>query len=322
MQPYTNNGPVDTDVDFDTSHVKGKTAVVTGGANGIGEAYVRALTKAGAFVVIADLDTEKGTRLEKEFGGSAKFVKTNVTVWADQLAAFKTAISSGPSGRVDIVVANAGISGADSVFFNNVDAEEPEEPKLNIINVNLIGVLYTIKLALHYFRRQNALNKDKPLDQVLVLQGSLAGYLDLAGAVQYIASKFGLRGILRSLRRTEHVHNIRVNYIGPWFVETKILSKPVVQHLTGQGISFATVEDAAQCLMRIVSDPSVNGRAFAIVTRDVAPRGYVDINFDDYEPDTLLGKLQGTVAGGSDHRTALKPEDQKTKTQWSESAAN
>ncbi|KIW71882.1 hypothetical protein PV04_00111 [Phialophora macrospora] len=322
MQPYANTGPVNTDVDFDTSRVKGKTAVVTGGANGIGESYVRALTKAGAFVVIADLDTEEGTRLEKELDGSAKFIKTNVTVWADQLAAFKTAISSGPSRRVDIIVANAGISGADSVFFNDVEAEEPEEPKLNIVNINLIGVLYTIKLALHYFRRQTALNKGEPLDQVLILQGSLAGYLDLPGAVQYIASKFGLRGIMRSLRRTEHAHNIRVNYIGPWFVETKILSKPVVEHLTSRGISFATVEDAGQCLMRIVSDPSVNGRAFAIVTRDLAPRGYVDINIDDYEPDTLLGSLQESASGGSNHRSALKPEEQKTKTQWSASATN
>ncbi|KIW71883.1 hypothetical protein, variant [Phialophora macrospora] len=253
---------------------------------------------------------------------SAKFIKTNVTVWADQLAAFKTAISSGPSRRVDIIVANAGISGADSVFFNDVEAEEPEEPKLNIVNINLIGVLYTIKLALHYFRRQTALNKGEPLDQVLILQGSLAGYLDLPGAVQYIASKFGLRGIMRSLRRTEHAHNIRVNYIGPWFVETKILSKPVVEHLTSRGISFATVEDAGQCLMRIVSDPSVNGRAFAIVTRDLAPRGYVDINIDDYEPDTLLGSLQESASGGSNHRSALKPEEQKTKTQWSASATN
>src|SRR6201992_1956853 len=117
-----------------------------------------------------------------------------------------------------------------------VEAEEPEEPKLNILNVNLMGVMYTIKLALHYFRRQNALNKGDPLDQVLVLQGSLAGYLDLAGAVQYIASKFGLRGVFRSLRQTEHKHNIRVNYIGPWFVKTKILSDQVVTHLTNQGI--------------------------------------------------------------------------------------
>jgi NAD(P)-dependent dehydrogenase (short-subunit alcohol dehydrogenase family) len=54
-----------------------------------------------------------------EGGSSVKFVKCNVTVWADQLALFKTALSSSPSGRVDIVIANAGISGGDAVFFNN-----------------------------------------------------------------------------------------------------------------------------------------------------------------------------------------------------------
>lgn len=50
---------------------------------------------------------------------SVKFVKTNVTSWADQLAVFKTAVSSSPSGRVDIVIANAGISGSDAVFQND-----------------------------------------------------------------------------------------------------------------------------------------------------------------------------------------------------------
>ena len=79
-----------------------------------------------------------------------------------------------------------------------------------------MGVLYTVKLALHYFRRQHALNKGEPLDQVLILQGSLAGYLDLPGAVQYAASKYGLRGMMKALRMTEGQHNIRVAYIGPW----------------------------------------------------------------------------------------------------------
>jgi len=99
-----------------------------------------------------------------------------------------------------------------------VESEEPQEPRLNILNVNLTGVLYTVKLALFYFRKQNAANKEKPLDQNLILQGSLAGYLDLPGALEYTASKFGLRGLMRDLRRTEHAHHIRVNYIGPWFV--------------------------------------------------------------------------------------------------------
>jgi NAD(P)-dependent dehydrogenase (short-subunit alcohol dehydrogenase family) len=95
------------------------------------------LTVASAFVVIADLDEEFGSSLEKELSGyvdaiasgglfslmmprrSVKFIKTNVTSWADQLAVFKTAVSSSPSGRVDIVIANAGISGSDTVFQND-----------------------------------------------------------------------------------------------------------------------------------------------------------------------------------------------------------
>jgi NAD(P)-dependent dehydrogenase (short-subunit alcohol dehydrogenase family) len=176
---------------------------------------------------------------------------------------------------------------------------------------------------LHYFRRQNASNKGDSLDQNLILQGSLAGYLDLPGALQYASSKYALRGMMKALRKTEHQHNIRVNFIGPWygvsrgccvcqcltrvtrFIETKILSKQAVEHLSGQGVKFATVEDAGQCLMRIVSDPKVNGRAFAIVTRDLAPRGYVDIDIDDYDPGTLLGTLQAGTGVGGNHRAVV-----------------
>jgi NAD(P)-dependent dehydrogenase (short-subunit alcohol dehydrogenase family) len=98
------------------------------------------------------------------------------------------------------------------------DEEDPAEPELNVLNINGIGALYTVKLALHYFRRQTAANKGGAKDQLLVLQGSLAGYLDLPGAVQYGFTKFGLRSVMRNLRQTEYNHGIRVNYIGPWWV--------------------------------------------------------------------------------------------------------
>ncbi|KAK5045413.1 hypothetical protein LTR84_009277 [Exophiala bonariae] len=331
MAGYVNSGAVNTDVDVDTSRVKGQTAIVTGGANGIGEAYTRALVKAGAFVLVADLDQEFGSKLEKELSGytdnntrldSVKFIKTNVTSWAEQLNAFKSAISSSPSGRIDIVIANAGISGADEVFVNEVEKDEPTEPRLNILNVNLTGVLYTIKLALFYFRKQHAENKGQALDQNLILQGSLAGYLDLAGALQYTASKFGLRGIMRDLRRTEHQHNIRVNYIGPWFIKTKIMSEAVVGYLEKTGVEFAAVEDSAAAALRIITDPKVSGRSFAIVPRSYASRGYKDIDYDDYEPDSFLGQLSNAVSGGGNHRTELRAEDQKTRTQWSQSDRN
>ena len=216
MQPYQDTGPVTPDADFDTSHVKGKTAVVTGGANGMGEAYVRHLVKAGAFVVFGDVDKETGKQIESELDGKAQFVVCDVREWQDQLAMFKQALANSPNHRVDFVIANAGITGFDDVFHGKPELEEPEEPGLNILKVNGIGVLYTSKLALHYFRRQYQQDPDASKDQLLILQGSLAGYLDLRGSVQYGFCKWGMRGMMRNLRRTEYEHGMRVNYIAPW----------------------------------------------------------------------------------------------------------
>lgn len=92
----------------------------------------------------------------------------------------------------------------------------PEKPRLNIADLNLMGVLYTVKLALFYFRKQNAAGKEVQPDHVLLLTGSIAGYVDFNGGPQYTAAKHGLRGLMTSLRITEWQHNIRVNYVAPW----------------------------------------------------------------------------------------------------------
>lgn len=218
MQPYEDHGPVHSNVDFSTSHVQGKTAVVTGGANGIGEAYVRHLVRAGAFVVFGDIDESCGRQIESELGrDKAQFVVCDVTQWKPQLAMFKHALAHSPNHRVDIVIANAGIAGFDDVFHNKPELEEPEEPMLNIVKVNGLGVMYTSKLALHYFHRQFQVDPQASQDQLLILQGSLAGYVDLKGAVQYGFCKWGMRGMMRNLRRTEHAYNTRVNYIAPGY---------------------------------------------------------------------------------------------------------
>ncbi|RMZ89588.1 hypothetical protein DV736_g3201, partial [Chaetothyriales sp. CBS 134916] len=283
MGPYTDHGPVQCDVDFDTSRINRLTAIVTGGASGIGEAYVKHLTKAGAFVVFGDVNDQGGQRVESEVGGStaSQFVHADVTVWEDQLALFKHALSKSPTRRIDIVIANAGVSGFDDVFHSNPDAEDPDPSSLQIAKINGLGVLYTTKLALHYFRRQFKQDPAASADQLLILQGSLAGYVDLRGAPQYAFSKYGSRGLMKSLRRTEHVHNIRVNYIAPAYIKTPLLSAAVIDHLENTGIEFATIEDAARAVLKLAS------RAFAVVPRSWSPAGYVDIDADDYREGQL-----------------------------------
>ena len=77
------------------------------------------------------------------------------------------------------------------------------------------------------------------------------------------------------------------------YVRTKILSKEMFDHVRDSGVEFAEAEDAGQCLLRILSDPTMNGRSLFVAARKWAPRGYMDFDLDDYGPeDTLLQEIQ------------------------------
>lgn len=106
---YTYTGPIDHTIVPDVSQVKSKSVIVTGGANGMGEAMVRAFVAAGAFVTIGDMHP-RGAEIENELKGQAVFVKCDIRKWEDQIQLFETAKSRSPANSVDIVIANAGIS--------------------------------------------------------------------------------------------------------------------------------------------------------------------------------------------------------------------
>ncbi|EAW19225.1 putative short chain dehydrogenase/reductase [Aspergillus fischeri NRRL 181] len=292
MAPYIHTGPVDCERDFDPSSVKGKTAIVTGGASGLGEAYVRALVAAGVYVCFGDIDLEKGQRLAAELP-MTKFVPCDAGSWDDQVRLFENAVSLSPNGRIAYVVANAGIHRPDEVFEQPHPDQEPAKPDLAIIDINIKGPLYTAKLAAHYFIRQNG--STPTLDQedtCLIFIGSGAAFLDCPRAPQYSASKWAMRGIMHSLRRTTYYYGSRVNVISPWYVRTNILPEKTFDHVSNVGVQFATTEDAGQCLLRILSDPSVNGHSFFVTARKWASRGYVDLDLDDYPGNALLGEIQ------------------------------
>ncbi|KAH7347525.1 hypothetical protein B0T11DRAFT_359968 [Plectosphaerella cucumerina] len=290
MPPYTLSAPIDCNVDFETHHLAGKTAVVTGGASGIGEAYVRALDAAGLTVVIGDRDAKRGEALAAELK-SSKFVQCDVTNWEDQVRLFKTAKEASPSGKIQFVVANAGITREDDVF--SFDADGPKKPDLSIIQVNLHGTLYTTKLAHHYFTLQNGTQPSpNQEDSCLILVGSGAAFLDCPRTPQYCSTKWGNRGIMHALRRTAYFNGSRVNVISPWYVRTSILPQELFDKVERSGVEFATTEDAGQCLLRILSDPSVNGRSLFLSPRKWAPRGYLDLDLDDYAGNELLQEIQ------------------------------
>jgi hypothetical protein len=70
------------------------------------------------------------------------------------------------------------------------------------------------------------------------------------------------------------------------------LDQTTFDHVEKSGVQFATVEDAGQCLLRILSDSTVNGRSLFVSARKWAPRGYLDLDLDDYAGNALLQEIQ------------------------------
>ncbi|KAK7424610.1 hypothetical protein QQZ08_008493 [Neonectria magnoliae] len=285
---YTYTGPVDCTVPPNRDNVQNKSVVITGGANGMGEVCVREFVAAGAFVTFADVDEKRGTAIEKELNNGnvcAVFVKCDIRDWDQQKVMFETAKSKSPKNSVDIVIANAGISRSSGDSLWNLDDpnEEPTKPNLNIVKVNLEGTLYTWKLAVHYFRKQPDTQEH---DRCFIITGSMVAWIDSPGNWEYTATKYGLRGFMRTARRSSFEQGIRINYVAPCWIKSAIRTAEYEKWLLDRGIEFGEQVDVANCMMRISTDKSINGRSLMITPRSVAKEGFQDIDRDDYK-DTL-----------------------------------
>lgn len=167
----------------------------------------------GAVVTFLDKSTERGNKLVSDLEPLAvTFVEGDVTIWSDQLKLFREAAKRGP---IDTVIANAGLfnlNKGDPLIHDQPGLnDEPLEPDLLELRVNLVGAIYTWKLALHYFSRQPPGG-----DYSAIFTSSLAAYADQPMAAQYSASKWGVRGLMRSLRASDvREKGIRVNVVAP-----------------------------------------------------------------------------------------------------------
>lgn len=118
-----------------------------GASSGIGLATLRRIIKHGGKVFASDL-----TPLPEPEASSVPFLKADVTSWKEQLDVFKAAEQE--YGKIDHAFANAGIGKSTSFLEEEVDENgDLLPPKMNTINVNLVGVMYTVKLAIHYLKK-------------------------------------------------------------------------------------------------------------------------------------------------------------------------
>jgi len=197
--------------------INGASAIVTGGASGIGAASARMLAERGAKVVIADLQEDKGKELADEIGGA--FAKVDVTNTDDIVDAVEMAKSMGP---LKVLVNSAGIGWAQRTVGRDGTLESAAnlDAFKKVIAINLIGSFDCIRVA------ATAMSTNDPSDigerGAIVNIASVAAFDGQIGQASYSASKGGVVGMTLPIARDLSAVGVRVNTVAPGLIDTPI----------------------------------------------------------------------------------------------------
>ncbi|KAL2820095.1 hypothetical protein BJX63DRAFT_381292 [Aspergillus granulosus] len=251
-----------------------RSIIVSGGASGIGLGITRQFApQPNTHITIFDINATTGASvietLRAEFPSCGfSFERVDVSDWESQAAAFGNVFAQ--QGRIDVVFANAGITEKGSLL--------PEQdgtltkPELATVNVNFVGVLYSVKLALHYIAKNEAVNGSKGS---VICTASNAGVYPFPMAPIYSATKHGVVGLVRSLARPLEREQIQINGFAPAVIETNIAPSSDL-FKTMALTPMSTAQRAAQ---QFVDDPSLTGKIAELHGEHVTfaePQQYVD----------------------------------------------
>lgn len=195
-----------------TYDFKGKVALVTGGASGIGEACVLTFARGGANVLIVDINAELGQKVvaaAKQAGGDARFISADVSDPSSVERMVQEALQA--FGRLDIAVNNAGIGGE-----SKPAGEYGIESWRKVIDVNLNGVFYCMRYEIPAMLQQKG--------GAIVNMASILGTVGFATAPAYVAAKHAVVGLTKSAALAHSKQGIRINSVGPGFIKTPLLA--------------------------------------------------------------------------------------------------
>jgi NAD(P)-dependent dehydrogenase (short-subunit alcohol dehydrogenase family) len=252
--------------EVDTMNIQGKSALVSGGASGLGAATVRMLVAKGANVVILDVNDKAGQALAQELGSAVAFVKTDVTNTEQVKAAVAEAATK--LGGLHIVVTAAGIGVAEKVLGK----EGPHDlgRYLRVIQVNLVGTFDVIRQSVVLMARNQPLSDADSGRGAIVMTASVAAFDGQIGQTAYSASKGGIVGMTLPLARDLSREGIRVVTIAPGIFDTPLLGAlpEAARQSLGQQVPFpkrlGQPTEYAALVQHIVENNMLNGETIRL----------------------------------------------------------
>lgn len=228
--------------------LSGKTAIITGGASGIGQATARLFAQEGANVVIADFSEagqEVADRLQED-GHRAIYMKVDVTEEKDIEALIERAVHT--YGQLDIMFANAGVANDDAADSLSLEKWQ------RTLDVNLTGIFLSDKYAVIQMLKQGT-------GGAIINTASIHGHAAKAGVTAYGSSKGGVVMLTQTLGIQYASRGIRVNAVCPGYIDTPLLKalppeakqKLVDLHPIGR---LGSAEEVAKAVLFLASDDS------------------------------------------------------------------
>jgi NAD(P)-dependent dehydrogenase (short-subunit alcohol dehydrogenase family) len=241
--------------------LNGKVAITTGGGSGIGQAAALLYAAHGAKVVVSDINEQGGEKVTEQIrtmGGEAVFIKADVSEWQDCERLIIKSVEA--FGSADIAFNNAGIGGE-----SNAISDMSIEGWNKIIAVNLSSVFYCMKYQLLQMVKQG--------DGAIVNNSSILGSVGFANSAGYVAAKHGVIGLTKNAALEYSAKGIRVNAVGPGFINTPLLTEAGIEGAVKQSLiqlhpigRFGEPNEVAELIVWLSSDKAsfVTGAYYAI----------------------------------------------------------
>ncbi|TLD11769.1 hypothetical protein PspLS_11645 [Pyricularia sp. CBS 133598] len=236
------------------------SVVVTGGASGIGLAIARHFASKGGKVAILDVNQSAGEKLASDIGleypdTKVSFYQCDVSSWKEQAEAFALVYMA--HGRIDYVFANAGIAEGMSNALAIIHPDTPQEPYLKSVAVNLNGVIYSVKLAIHYMSKNDLCGNSR--GSIVCTASDAALYPFPVGPI-YAGTKAGVVGLVRSTAPILEDIKIQINAMAPAALVTNIIPDPAMyQHMV-----VTPMSTMIKAVSLLVGDAGLTGQVLEV----------------------------------------------------------